>query len=107
LAKGALRGGYFGASPPHPPDKKAVPHIDDFVGAIPPWLPQNPKPPKPPLAPPWPLLGAGGTGAAVWRWVGTGAYPYKYNHSVIVQRHKKDGVSLIAMSKCDLILNPL
>jgi hypothetical protein len=43
----------------------------------------------------------------VWRWVGTGAYPYKYNHSVIVQRHKKDGVSLIAMSKCDLILNPL
>ena len=44
--------------------------MDDIVGAIPPWLPQN-----------------------AFR-VGILAYPYEYHHSLIVQRQINRGASL-------------
>ncbi len=49
--------------------------MDDIVGAIPPWLPQK-----------------------AFR-VGTGAYPYKYHHSVIVQHQFLPYRKFMEMSK--------
>ena len=86
------------------PSKKGIAQLDDIVGAIPPWRPENPpwRPenprggpktprggPKTPVPPEPPLAGAGGRERGFWDLgSGTGAPPLTANHSTNVQRRK-------------------